>query len=63
MIITQPLEYCGACLVSVVPPGHDRGVLVRVLPEPVVRLTEVIEDVTTAEKGIDIQNINIVFGM
>ena len=38
-------------LVSVVPPRHDGGVLVSVLPEPVVRLPEVVQDVAAAEKG------------
>ena len=32
-------------LVAVIPPGHDLGVLGSVLPEPVVRLTIVIDDV------------------
>lgn len=32
-------------LVAVVPPGHDAGVLVRVLPQPIVGLPEVVQDV------------------
>ena len=32
-------------LVSIVPPGHDPGVLVGVLPQPVVSLAEVVENV------------------
>lgn len=32
-------------LVAVIPPGHDLGILGSVLPEPVVRLTVVVNDV------------------
>ena len=39
-------------LVPVVPPAHDGGVLVRVLPEPVVSLAEVVKDVAAAGKQI-----------
>ena len=31
-------------LVAVVPPGHDAGLVVRVLTQPVVRLAEIIQD-------------------
>ena len=43
-----------ACyLVPIVPPGHDARVLVRVLTQPVVRLTEVVKNVpsTVGETG------------
>lgn len=32
-------------LVAVVPPGHDPRVLVRVLPQPIVSLAEVVQNV------------------
>lgn len=38
-------------LVSVVPPRHHSGVLIRVLPQPVVSLPEVIQDVSGAGRG------------
>lgn len=38
-------------LVAVVPPGHDAGVLVRVLPQPVVGLPEVVQDVPRPAEG------------
>lgn len=39
-----PVGHAGD-LVAVVPPRHDAGVLVGVLPQPVVGLPEVIQDV------------------
>lgn len=33
-------------LIPVVPPRHDARMLVRVLPQPVVGLPEVVQDVT-----------------
>lgn len=38
-------------LVTVVPPGHDAGVLVRVLPQPVISFPEVIQDVARPLKS------------
>lgn len=31
-------------LVAVIPPGHDAGIFVSVLPEPVVRFAEIVND-------------------
>lgn len=44
-----PVGHAGY-LVAVVPPRHDAGVLVCVLSQPVVRLPEVIQDVTRPNK-------------
>ena len=33
-------------LVSVIPPGHDTGIFMSVLPEPVVSLTEIVNDLS-----------------
>lgn len=38
-------------LVAIVPPGHDADVLVCVLPQPVVGLPEVVQDVPRPAKG------------
>jgi len=39
-------------LVAVVPPGHHPRVLIRVLPQPVVGLTEVVQNVAATIKLI-----------
>lgn len=45
-----PVGHAGY-LVPVVPPRHDAGVLVCILPQPVVGLPEVIQDVARPNGG------------
>lgn len=49
VVVDQRGSVRHACyLVAIVPPGHHSGVLVCVLPQPIVSLPEVIQDVTRA---------------
>lgn len=55
VVVDQSGSVGHACyLVAVVPPGHDSGVLVCVLPQPIVRLSEVVQDVTGAVEDMDV---------
>lgn len=49
VVVDQRGSVGHACyLVAVVPPRHHSGVFVGVLPQPVVSLPEVVQDVTGA---------------
>jgi hypothetical protein len=43
----RPVAHCSD-LVPVVPPAHDAGIRLGVVPQPVVRLSEVVQDVPGA---------------
>lgn len=46
VVVHQRRPVGHACyLITVVPPGHDPSVLIRVLPEPIIRFTEIVQDV------------------
>lgn len=49
VVVNQRGPVGHACyLVAVVPPRHHSGVLVRVLPQPIVGLPEIVQDVARA---------------
>jgi hypothetical protein len=44
---SRPVGHSGY-LIPVIPPRHDASIFVCILPQPVVGLSEVVEDVTAA---------------